>query len=258
MCLTRKIAFFVTILFLSLCFSCFKFSEDEEFVFVKGDENIASFYISKTEVTQALFERVTKTNPSVVVDPNFPVQCVTWWEAIDFCLKLSKLTKLEPYYEMTDIVYDLSNVDQGADGKMHIVKAKVSVIEGSTGYRLLTDEEWQYAANGGKPLDESGYGEFLYAGSDKIDEVAWYRENSDDKPHAVATKQPNSLGIFDMSGNVAEHVYTASQSTPEQNLRYTYGGSFFDWPDYCELWSNTIAHDDTGEGVGIRIARSVK
>ena len=66
-------------------------------------------------------------------------------------------------------------------------------------YRLLTEAEWEYAARGGNQSHN-----YIYSGSDDVDVVAWYRQNSDDKSHPVGTKAPNELGIYDMSGNVWE------------------------------------------------------
>ena len=68
-------------------------------------------------------------------------------------------------------------------------------------FRLLTEAEWEFAARGGNK--SKGY---KYAGSNTIDSVAWYSGNAGGKPHAVATKAPNELGLYDMSGNVYEWV----------------------------------------------------
>lgn len=66
-------------------------------------------------------------------------------------------------------------------------------------FRLPTEAEWEFAARGG-----SGGVRYRFAGSNDIDLVAWYQDNADDTPHRVATKMPNSLGLYDMTGNVLE------------------------------------------------------
>ena len=66
-------------------------------------------------------------------------------------------------------------------------------------YRLPTDAEWEYAARGGQKSQAH-----LYVGSDNLDSVAWYGKNSGNRTHRVGQKQPNGLGLYDMSGNVWE------------------------------------------------------
>jgi len=76
--------------------------------------------------------------------------------------------------------------------------AKLNILTGKN-YRLPTEAEWEFAARGG--VKSKGY---KYSGSNNIDEVAWYSENSNKKTRRVGTKTPNELGIYDMSGNVFE------------------------------------------------------
>ncbi len=68
-------------------------------------------------------------------------------------------------------------------------------------FRLPTEAEWEYAARGG---EKGAKDHFTNAGSNDVDEVGWYRENSGGKPHPVGGKPPNQLGLYDMSGNVWE------------------------------------------------------
>lgn len=71
-------------------------------------------------------------------------------------------------------------------------------------FRLPTREEWEYAAKGG-PKSQG----FTYSGSNNINEVAWYSDNSDNHVHEIAQKKPNELGLYDMSGNYAEVCFNS-------------------------------------------------
>lgn len=127
---------------------------------------LSSYYIGETEVTQALWQAVMFTNPSYFSgDLNRPVERVSWDDCQTFISKLNLMT-----------------------GKH---------------FRLPTESEWEYAARGGK--ESHGY---KYSGSNTIGDVAWYMDNSRFGnffiSSAVASKSPNELGIYDMSGNVFE------------------------------------------------------
>jgi sulfatase modifying factor 1 len=102
---------------------------------------------------------------------------------------------------------------------------KLSQLNGKT-YRLPTEAEWEYAARGG--IKGKGY---TYSGSNSIEEVGWYGGNSDNSIHPVGEKQPNELGLYDLTGNVNEwcsdwYDQNYYGSSPAQNPRGASTGSF--------------------------------
>jgi len=129
---------------------------------------VDSFYIGKHPVTQAIWQTIMGENPSSFKGANRPVENISWNQIVhDFLPKLNEQTK--------------SNRPAG------------------TMYRLPTEAEWEYVAKGGEQKND-----YLYAGGNKLEEVAWYFQNSNNESKPVGLKLPNTLGIHDMSGNVRE------------------------------------------------------
>ncbi|MCQ2316172.1 MAG: formylglycine-generating enzyme family protein [Bacteroidales bacterium] len=164
---------------------------------------LSDYYIGKFEVTQKLWEAVMGTNPSIWKAFDHPVECVSWNDAMEFCVELSRMT-----------------------GRR---------------FTLPTEAQWEYAARGGKKSTNA-----KYSGSSSAANVAWYVGNSGSKTHAVGTKSPNELGIYDMSGNVWEWCLdrkgsysSASQTDPmgpsSGSNRVLRGGSWNNFARGCRV-----------------------
>ena len=134
----------------------------------KNDESpahevtLSDYYIAECEVTQGLWRAVMGSYPCKFSGNDVAADCISWDESIEFIEKMNE--KL-----------------------------------GTTGFRMPTEAEWEYAARGGRKSKG-----FKYSGGDNIEEVAWYEANADSKPQYVKSKKPNELGLYDMSGNVRE------------------------------------------------------
>ncbi len=147
--------------------------------------SLGSFYLAKTEVTYwqwGLFCTATSVEidkPGWGSEGNNPAVNLSWYAAANYCNWVGTQLGFAQVYTI-----------QGTN---------VSTNWNAKGFRLPTEAEWEYAARGG-PVQQ----DFTYSGSNEIAEVAWYGGNSGSRTRPVATRKPNTLGVFDMSGNAWE------------------------------------------------------
>jgi formylglycine-generating enzyme required for sulfatase activity len=228
--------------------------------------HLASFYIGTTPVTQALWELVMGDNPAVHRDPRCPVENISW----------ERITEPGGFL-------DRINASE--------VLTSVASSDPNLRFRLPTETEWEYAARGGPHWRD----DFAFSGGNDPDAVAWYgpRWSSADQTlvrflgwpagwrvanrlrkllpshtwtHPVATKAPNQLSLYDMSGNVWEWCQDGctddledlpSDGRPydgpgtERRLR---GGCHHNWDLHCRVWWRYGIQPDAHDGcIGFRL-----
>ena len=224
---------------------------------------ISNFSIGKYEVTQEEWESLMGGNPSFFRDcgNNCPVDSVSWYEAIVFCNRLSEKENLRPCY-YSDKEYTIVFGKSGQSWNLPNV-GEVYWQKDAEGYRLPTEAEWEFAARGG--IKSKG---FLYSGGNEISEVAWWRDNSSNQTHPVGSKDPNELGLYDMSGNVDEWCWdwyigdyncarTCQPTGPNNgSTRVIRGGLWFSREHGCRIsdrgWDQPDVHSNR---FGFRLAK---
>ncbi len=202
---------------------------------------VSSFFIGKYEVTQKEWQEVMGSNPSYFKGDNFPVDEVSWYDALVYCNKRSVKEGLTPCYSIS------GSSDPNRWGSVptsdNSTWNSVTCNWSANGYRLPTEAEWEYTARGGNK--SKGY---KYSGSNDPGSVAWYADNSGSKTHSVGGKQANELGIYDMSGNVWEwcwdwhdsSYYSKSESRDPRgsgsgSYRSLRGGSWDYYSNFCRV-----------------------
>ena len=217
------------------------------------------FYIGKYEITQAQYQAVLKNNPSFFTrESNYPVNLVSWFNAVDFCNELSKQKGLTPFYNESDWTTDWS-----ADG-----------------YRLPTEAEWEYACRAGSQTRfffgdalEISDSEDVY---NKIgDKYMWWKGNNTNNgnkhgPKRVGLKQPNPWNLYDMHGNVLEWCNDVWESSKIRDAiidpignnsgdyRMMKSGCWLNPASYCRSAIRSKSEDkNLSMYVGFRICRTV-
>jgi len=155
-----------------------------------------------------------------------PVESVSWLDAVAYCNARSASEGLPDAYEIAETV----------------------ALTGSSGYRLPTEAEWEYACRAGTAGPQYG----------PLDEIAWYRANSAGGPHEVGAKQPNAWGLHDMLGNVWNWCWDLYDPAVYGTYRVLRGGGWFDEHWSCRASVRRRSHPTFRvDDVGFRLARSI-
>jgi formylglycine-generating enzyme required for sulfatase activity len=234
------------------------------------------FYLGRYEVTQREFERVMGRNPSYFSargggnesissqdTSRFPVESVSWYDAVEFCNKLSERENRPAYYR-------LANVERDEDG---LIKAAEVSVESGNGYRLPTEAEWEYACRAGTTTPFH-FGSSLNGAEANCDGKFPYgtagKGQYFERTTTVGSYTPNRFRLYNMHGNVqewcwdwyAENYYTKSlernpTGPPTGSLRVIRGGGWSYFAVYCRC-AYRNANSPTGRDFssGFRLACS--
>ena len=143
----------------------------------------SNFYMSKYEIRnkEYLLYAPSHTSGGGWTDPNYPVENVTWYDAVNYCNWLSDQKGLTRCY----------------DGSYNMTMS-------NNGYRLPTEAEWEYACRAGETTFQDYYWGDSYPSPPNINSYSWYNGNSGNRAHIAGTKLPNNFGLYDMNGNMWE------------------------------------------------------
>lgn len=183
--------------------------------------DIAPFLLGRCSVTEA---DLTEASDSAL-----PATNISWLDAIEECNRISARSGLDLAYSR--------DTDSG----------QVACDWSSNGYRLPTEAEWQYACKAGT----SGY---RYG---EIDDIAWYADNSDGRPHGVGGKAPNPWGLYDMLGNVWEWCWDLYDEEVYGTYRIFRGGGWAESERGCGATVRRRSHPTFAiDDLGFRLARN--
>jgi formylglycine-generating enzyme required for sulfatase activity len=206
---------------------------------------INAFYMSKYELSQALYQQVMGENPSHTKGDKRPVEMVSWPDALKFCNALSTRDGYTPVY--SDI-----------DGS---VKADFN----ANGYRLPTEAEWEYACRAGTTTPY-----YTGNGVSDLERCAWFSINANGTTQDRGQLEVNNFGLYDMHGNVfewcwdwyrADYYQQGVNNNPRGpdsgQQKVCRGGSFFVFEYGCRAGFRSMLEPAfPGKDIGIRLARN--
>lgn len=218
--------------------------------------------VGMTEVTQKQYQNVMGNNPSEFKGENNPVESVTWIDAVKYCNALSEKEGLEKCYgDIHWVYYNLKTGEEVSKEKYDKDHSKtrkeykyskyyyIDCDMNKKGYRLPTYMEWEIFS-GIENLDNN---------SKFVDADSWYGGNSNGITHPVAIKKPNSLGLYDVIGNVKEWNENGNYRGNKNMERDAYGCSYLDSGYLKSTMQAGFYYDsDSSSKIGFRVVRTVK
>ena len=214
-----------------------------QFVHVHTVALTKPFEICNHVVTQEEWKAVMGSLPKDLGSGKKPVICVSWTDAVNYCNTLS--------------------VKEGRTAAYTVNGKDVAWNKAANGYRLPTEAEWQYAAQGGN--DGNKNTDELWTG---LSGGAWCIENSGAEIHDIKTKEPNALGLYDMSGNVWEWCWDRYGAYSKEDVvdpsgapsglsRVMRGGCYNLSASCCSVSHRDYRNPDSAYSyIGFRVVRS--
>ena len=194
--------------------------------------DIESFELCKFPITQEIYKAITNENPSTFNGARLPVETVSWIESVNFCNELSEAIGKDKCYTI-----DLET-------------EKVTLNSKANGFRLPTEAEWQHAC-------QAGTKDIRYR---ELNEIAWFKDNSNNRIQEVGQKKPNEWGLYDMLGNVWEWCSDIYDETVYGNYRVFRGGGWCDQERSVMATTRRRSHPFSFkiDDLGFRIATNLK
>ncbi len=223
--------------------------------------DIRSFSMGKYEITQRQYRDVTGKSSGRFRGEELPVENISWYDAIEFCNRLSIRHSLKPYYN----IKKNRSSERGWYGEDLSYEV---TIAGGDGFRLPTEKEWEYACRGGTKT-VFHYGNMLNSSQANFNGNFPYSSKKEifiNKTTNVGSYPPNSFGLYDMHGNISEWCFdcydrygAGGGDKSDCTYRVKRGG---DWAaNGKDLRSSKRGNGMPGEkrsSTGLRIARSLK
>jgi len=231
------------------------------------------FWMGVYPVTQEQWVRVMGSNPSGNqasnpvagdVQGRRPVTGVSWYDSLVFANRLSIMEGLSPAYRINGS----TNPDLWGPvpTSWNAVWMAVEIVSGSTGWRLPTDEQWEYAARAGT-TSAFNNGTVNWESQGDLDKIGWFGFNSGGRSREVGLKQPNAWGLHDIHGNVWERVWDWTGAYPREaqtdptgpssgSLRVGRGGSWYHSAEYARSANRgNFNRFSRGNLIGLRLIR---